>query len=157
MEDSADGRDYQGEDKHPYYMDSKPAVFFDVDDTLVMWTLSQDNEIPTIEIKHEGFVEEAIPNIHNIAHLKKMKRRGHNVVVWSAGGASWARAVVESLELQKYVDAVLSKPDYYVDDIEDPREWMGKYGYYTIGGKSIRKSFNKLLNLKTNVGEDEDA
>lgn len=137
-----------------FSLDSKPTIFFDCDDTLVMWTIPQDYSGDLVTINYDSFKEVCIPNKYVIEHLKKMKRRAHNVVVWSAGGGEWAKAVVEGLGLEKYVDATMSKPDYYVDDIEDPREWMGKYGYITLSGKVIRKSHTNLENIKTNVEGD---
>lgn len=78
------------------------SFFFDVDDTLIMW---YDNGI-TWE-----------PHTKHVDMLKKAKIRGQFVVVWSAGGYEWAEKAVKMLKLEKYVDIVMSKPDWWVDDL----------------------------------------
>lgn len=143
-------------DKASYFKSrSLPHLYVDVDDTLVAWSshLLDSKVYEKISIPFDHFIEEAVINTHNVEHLKKMARRGHVVIVWSAGGVDWANAVVKALELGTYVDAVLEKPTYYLDDVEDPRNWMGKYSYFTVDGKLIRRQ--KSCVQLTNEGSEE--
>jgi predicted phosphatase len=55
--------------------------------------------------------------------LKEEYHRGSHVVVWSRGGWEWATNVVRALNLEKYVDLVMTKPLVYFDDIE-VQEWL---------------------------------
>ena len=71
---------------------------------------------PTVEpiAKREGLL--IFPHVIHIDMLKEHAYRGHTVFVWSAGGPIWARSVVERLDIGKYIDAVLPKPDWFYDD-----------------------------------------
>ena len=104
-------------------------VCFDVDDTLIMWIWDQyekqqldetDNLIP---ITHKGFSVLVKPHKVHIELLQNYKAKGKFIIVWSQSGFSWAQAVIEALELEDYVDLVLTKPQKYVDDLHAD-EWM---------------------------------
>lgn len=118
----------------------KEAVFFDVDDTLVKWSPTQEEKFmfgveftcpgsTTLidgELKESGpWKEFLVPHRKHIESLKKHKQRGHTVVVWSAGGYDWAAAVVKTLGLENFVDLVISKPRWAYDDLP-PNEYMPK-------------------------------
>jgi len=130
---------YNHEQK-PFKVESGPTAFFDVDDTLVMWNLPEDIEINDdrlVNVKCNGMSDRLFPNQHNIDLLIKFADRGHNVVVWSAGGSDWAEAVVHALGLNRYVKAVMNKPQYYIDDVANPKEWIGKHGYFKLDGTRV--------------------
>lgn len=95
-------------------------VAFDVDETLVMWSdkFSQPHE-NSIGFKdpYDDSTNYLLPHIKHIDLLKKYKGRGLTVIVWSAGGVEWARSVVKTLELETYVDLVITKPNKLVDDL----------------------------------------
>jgi phosphoglycolate phosphatase-like HAD superfamily hydrolase len=110
---------------------SNKSVWFDVDDTLVMWDPSQE-ELDTKGIEIEcpaGFTcvdgeltacpkwkAKVVPHEKHIQMLKLHKLRGHTVVVWSAGGYDWAEVAVKALKLEQYVDLVVCKPTWAYDD-----------------------------------------
>jgi hypothetical protein len=117
------------------------CIFFDVDDTLVMWDSGYVNEDSsnTIQIKDPYFVPmlygqqsasyTLVPHDKHIQYLKDAKIKNKNtIVVWSAGGWEWAKSVVAALELEEYVDAIMSKPKSYVDDLSC-NEFMGNRIY----------------------------
>jgi phosphoserine phosphatase len=109
------------------------TVFFDVDDTLVMWSES-DIYKTRIEIKDpysEG-TEHLYVNDSHVKMLKRMKNRGKTIVVWSHGGYLWAQAVVEALELTEFVDLAMTKMEDYVDDLE-VGQWATKNIYLNRG------------------------
>lgn len=127
-----------------YKVTCGPTAFFDIDDTLVMWSIPENCKY-TVSITCRGFSELLAPNVHNIDLLKKMATRGHAIVVWSAGGSDWAEAVVKALKLEEYVDVITGKPSYYIDDIANPKEWIGKHGYFNYEGKKIHgDNFSKI-------------
>jgi len=109
------------------------TVFFDVDDTLVMWPSSKARKIKYTELKAVTVVDPYIKKenvkyelrVHqkHVDWLVRMKKRGEKIVVWSAGGEKWAKAVCDALKISKYVDVFLSKPDTMYDDA-DPKEWL---------------------------------
>lgn len=121
------------------------SVFWDVDDTLVLWNPTKeqlekdgiDFECPAgLFLNEENNVTPGkpwtarlVPHKTHIEQLKKHKMRGHMIVVWSAGGYDWAEAVVKRLGLEQYVDVVISKPTWAYDDMPAERilpkvQWM---------------------------------
>lgn len=109
------------------------VVFFDCDETLVLWNIPIDTpNDDIIQILTDGFYSTVIVHKEHVKLLKQFKARGHKVIVWSQGGFNWARAVVKSLGLEEFVDLVICKPKWYVDDL--PCEaFMGKPYYIEVG------------------------
>ena len=100
-----------------------PTIYFDTDDTLVCWEMHNNpNAIPFICYGKEY---KLVPHTEHIKMLKKFKADGFQIVVWSAGGREWVEEVVNKLFLNDYVDVMLSKPSFYVDDVE-VRHFMHK-------------------------------
>jgi phosphoserine phosphatase len=94
------------------------AAFFDVDDTLILYTYPDHRLDEEIEIGIEGSLLQAkvVPHTRHVEMVKLHKTWGNTVVVWSRSGHEWARAVVEKLGLIDYVDVCMAKPFYYYDD-----------------------------------------
>lgn len=105
----------------------KATIYFDVDDTLVLHNISKKPE-KAIFIRSTATDIAVIPNTIMINKLVELKKQGNIIVVWSGGGADWAEAVINSLNLQNYVDCILSKPFLYFDDL-DSTEWMPTRSY----------------------------
>jgi hypothetical protein len=145
----------------------KPA-FFDVDSTLIEWRPSEDRkEIEGVECKWEfeslaidaesgrlGIVHSQeedvfIPIQANIDQLKEHKRRGHTVIVWSAGGGEWAAKAIKMLNLENYVDLAIDKPTSIYDDkaLED---FMPKVQFCI--DEEVSKVVEKLLKKSNPVG-----
>ena len=125
-----------------YKVKQGPTVYFDVDDTLVMWEPS-DRQIRELALEPKTFSLGVVSGVyylnrHNINLLKNYAVRGHEVVVWSNGGADWAECVIKTLGLEDYVAVVSGKPQIYVDDVEDVTQWMGKHQYISLEGKVAR-------------------
>lgn len=96
-------------------------VAYDIDDTIVMWDAEFDyTHADKVEFKdpYDGKLVYLTPNKKHIDLLKKHKAQGMAVMVWSAGGAKWARSVIDTLELSEYVDIILTKPVKFVDDLQ---------------------------------------
>lgn len=121
---------------------TKPCVV-DVDDTLVLWNKSDYPDDEQIEVNltgkpgHQTFL---IPHQKNINMFIKFAKMGYDMIVWSKTGYDWAKLIVEALELQPYVSAIASKPNFYFDDRE-ASDWIGERVYrepnsdYTGGKK----------------------
>lgn len=103
------------------------SVFFDVDDTLVIWDWqSIDPEgkgLISILDKQSGCVELVYPHLRHIELMRQFKARGHTVVVWSQGGHEWAETICLALGIENLVDLVMDKPNWYVDDLH-ASDWM---------------------------------
>jgi hypothetical protein len=108
------------------------TVWFDVDDTLVMWHATSEqlaahgveivcpgsyflNDVGQIE-QGPSFTNKILPHGYHIDQLKRHKLRGHRVIVWSAGGAAWAEAAMKGLRLEEFVDLCIAKPTWLYDD-----------------------------------------
>lgn len=88
----------------------RPHVYYDVDYTLVRPVQSDKNHIVDIN----GVPWEVNHNLIEEIHLSVS--RGHVVIVWSQGGADWAKRVVQALGLEELVDFCLAKPSWFADD-----------------------------------------
>lgn len=104
-------------------------VFFDVDDTLVMWEPVGEGPAITIPCPHSTDSYYMLsPHEAHIKLLKNHKARGSHITVWSQSGYAWAEAVVKALGLEDYVDQVMTKPRAHIDDLPCT-EWMGERIY----------------------------
>lgn len=104
-------------DKKTVFFPEGKSEFHDVDKTLlIFYRPYMKIDKPTVEpiAEREGLL--VFPHVVHIDMLKEHAYRGHIVFVWSAGGPVWARSVVEKLDIGKYVDAVIPKPDWFYDD-----------------------------------------
>ena len=112
-------------------VDTESTIFVDVDETLVMWGKPEDRIV--IYEPHYNEPVHVTPHKGHIKILKDRKARGSRIIVWSAGGYQWAEAVIKALNLEKYVDFVMTKPHAYLDD-KTPSEFMGERIYLPYGG-----------------------
>lgn len=93
----------------------------DVDDTIILWDVSEYPDAPKVQLDG-GSITVAI-NQKNVNTLIKFKKLGYTVVVWSQSGKDWAEKVVNALDINQYVDLIMTKPSYYLDDL-DASAWM---------------------------------
>lgn len=105
-------------------IENENIVAIDVDGTLVapysrLQSYSEEDEDRQIRIlnPYSNTISWFIPLHQHVELLKQYKGRELFVIVWSAGGAKWAEAVVKTLELQEYVDLIMTKPSKLVDDL----------------------------------------
>lgn len=91
------------------------TAYFDVDDTLLMWGLNDHPE--AIEVDFQGVKKKLVVHKTHITKMEEHKFRGHRIIVWSAGGSEWAEYVVKLLKIEHLVDLVITKPDWYYDDL----------------------------------------
>lgn len=111
-----------------FKLTEKPTSYFDVDNTLVFAWSDIDDDLKS-KLQQIYFGSEMF-YVHygNVQKLKELKSRGHNIVVWSAGGADWAEAVVYKLGIEGWVDVVAPKPAWYFDDLP-VEDWIGRRCY----------------------------
>lgn len=98
-------------------LESDLVVFCDVDDTLVKWNYTKEEEERAIIFDNFGVKTPLVPHLVHIEQLMKHKARGHMVIVWSQGGWEWSQEVVKKLGIEDYVDLVISKPRWFYDDL----------------------------------------
>lgn len=94
---------------------NEKTIFIDVDDTLVKWSNRDLTNLITINDR-SGPISLS-PNEFTIAELKRHKKEGKAIIVWSQGGYKWATKVVKALQLVEYVDMIISKPCLFYDDL----------------------------------------
>jgi len=103
-------------------------VYFDVDDTLVMWPKRKDPTFISdvvIEDPYEPPKQYALKKHER--HIQELKdfaaKPKTKVVVWSKGGKPWAEEVIKVLGLEQYVSHIIQKPDTIYDD-EHQKYWF---------------------------------
>lgn len=113
--------------------ESEQVICVDIDDTVVVWGNIRDvdpltHRIAQINDPYTG--KQVVLRVHE-PHLKIVESRlarGATLIVWSASGYQWAKAVLEALGLDNKNIHVFSKPIAYVDD-KKANEWMGEHIY----------------------------
>lgn len=100
------------------------VAMFDVDDTLIKWStvLKEGN----LDITDSPFF--FYPHNRHIDELIKLKTTGWTIVVHSAGGYEWATKVINALEIESYVDLVMTKCTRLYDDLP-AKQWLPKRIY----------------------------
>ena len=117
-------------------IENEQLIYIDCDDTLVMWgSDNEDHQYVNIVDPYDGKNVRLRAHVGHIKVLKDRKARGAYITVWSASGYKWAKAIVEALCLQDYVDVVSSKPFMYIDDLQandilGERLYLGKDSKY---------------------------
>lgn len=110
------------------------VVVFDVDQTLLIW--NKDHDKPgqgKIEVQDPYDAFKTIylkPHHVHCRLLRQYKGRGFTVIVWTKAGYSWAESAVKILNLEKYVDYVMTKPDRHVDDSTKIEDIIGNRLYF---------------------------
>lgn len=120
---------YKVSSRSPIFVNSDRVVCFDVDDTLVTPTKKLYGSSRPVEFGEPGRSEFLFPITPHIKLLKEFAARDFFIIVWSDGGHNWARKVIEKLELTPYVDMIMSKPSWSVDD-KEATEWIMKRVYH---------------------------
>jgi predicted phosphatase len=96
---------------------------FDIDQTLVMYDTKCEASTDLIELVYGEQQLLLRPSQKHIDLLKHHRERGYFIIAWSANGHSWTERVIKALELESYVDLVMTKPKEYVDD-KYVDQWM---------------------------------
>ncbi len=101
---------------------------FDIDGTLVVHLDASALSLwkhETIKIYDEIEDKVTIYGVNSpmVRLLKEEKSKGSYVIAWSRGGNQWAWNVITTLQLESYVDLVLTKPLAYFDD-KKVDEWL---------------------------------
>ena len=124
------------------------VVYFDIDETLVMWAWPKEFDGQAIKFDNFGYETMLLPHQKHIDLLKQFKVRGHHVIVHSQGGWQWAKEVVKVLGLENWVDEAKSKPKWIVDDLP-ATAWTTRH-YIGLDGKHLSYGESKAV-----FGEDE--
>jgi hypothetical protein len=98
-------------------INSPRVACFDVDETILFWT-HRDDMPHTVEFV--GFQGEILSYCYDakmVAKIRSFKECGYTVIVWSQSGEDWAEKVIEALKLQESVDFIMTKPQFYIDDL----------------------------------------
>jgi hypothetical protein len=113
----------------PFVAPERKTVYFDIDSTLVFADGEWPSDVDVGTTVGIGGRTWLVHEPHRQSILD-FHARGHNVILWSQGGSSWAAAVAKALDIEDKVLACLSKPDWYFDD-KPVTEWMtDKQHYY---------------------------
>lgn len=116
-------------------------VAFDVDETLLIFNYPK--ELEDLAIEFDNGVK-AVPHYKHIKQMAEHYARGHQIVVWSAGGWQWAEEAVERLGLAVYDPLVMKKFVWFYDD-KAATEFLPDLNrvYYPI--ESIREAYEEFI------------
>lgn len=119
-----------------FVMPDGQNCYVDIDDTIIRWDVptgdEKIDELVTVETR--GIKETFLLNKYNLEYITKLAVRGHVIILWSAAGSLWAESVAKALKIEHLVTACMSKPTYYVDDIKDANQFMGKHVFFDENG-----------------------
>lgn len=105
-------------------------VPIDTDLTLIDYNIDDKNPNDLVEVGLiPGKTIKIYPIKEHIQTLKNMKASGAYILVWSGTGHAWAAHIVKKLGLEDYVDVIMSKPKWYIDDCPAD-EWMKRMYRY---------------------------
>lgn len=118
--------------KTPVVIEGDKIVYVDVDNTLIMTEkdikavaedeghfLEMKEFLGTVKMRppaHQDLMEFYVNN-ENVELVKHISKMGTKIVVWSKSGYRWAAEAVEQLELEEFVDLIISKPNDIIDDL----------------------------------------
>lgn len=108
----------------PVEIQGQKTLYVDIDDTIAMSDLSEYSEEDRVTLNYENGPVVIVANKKNINLAIYFYKLGYTIIFWSLTGSTWARAVCESLELDKIASAYLTKPNFYMDD-KEVTEWIG--------------------------------
>lgn len=98
---------------------NEQIVFCDADDTLILHDVAKYPKLPKLLVYDPYMHCMQLVAIHlpHVQLIRERAARGAHIVVWSAGGYKWAKAVVLALGLEDCVAACMSKPIMMLDDL----------------------------------------
>ncbi len=106
------------------YVDIDRTLIEDLDGTGTVASLGQEDVV----------LINGYPYKKKFKNIEIVKKFGHHtglkIIFWSAGGGQWAFDAADALGLSKYGIAFLSKPSWYLDDLENA-------GFFKIEGTWI--------------------
>ncbi len=91
----------------PNLKNNRPAIFIDVDNTLIIWSAKHGKPKATL-------------NKHLTAKLRE--QADADVVLWSRRGKRYAEAMAERFKVTDLFDAIVGKPTTIFDD--EGLEWL---------------------------------
>ena len=116
--------------RKPLVINHPTIVPFDTDLTLIDYSVNGRDPKDLVKIGLIPGKEILVyPIKESIDMLKNMYASKFYIIVWSASGVDWAKHVVKRLKLEDYVDMIITKPRFYVDDT-DADEWMKRLYRY---------------------------
>lgn len=95
---------------------------FDVDGCLIVSTKESKYMRSILDPVTGKFIKVGV-NSAMVRLLQEEAQRGSYVIVWSRSGYEWAKNVVNALELEQYVNLIMSKPIVYFDDTP-VKKWL---------------------------------
>lgn len=121
------------DNKSPIVIENEQVFGFDIDLTMI----SKRRKLPEhgdIYVENP-YTKETVyfkPHYAHMDLLKEMHGRGRYIIIWTASGTQWAKAIVEALELTQFVHIIMTKPIGYIDDLP-VEQWLNNRIYLHEG------------------------
>src|SRR5437879_12324200 len=85
------------------YFPNEEVICCDIDDTIVLWDLkSPGKKIKIADVHRLHGTFNLVTHEPHIRLVKEKLSRGALLIVWSQGGAKWAKAVLEAVGINKH-------------------------------------------------------
>ncbi len=124
---------------------NQKLIYVDCDDTLIMWDFSSHTALERVWVECYDQESEVHVNQKNKNLVEKFHKLGYGIIVWSATGSDWAEAVAKAIGIDQLVTAYLTKPRFYLDDL-DSSVWMGPRLYrdpMSTGSSYVKEQTNE--------------
>lgn len=112
------------------FIEKETVVPIDVDMTLIDYNTEGKDKRDLIQVGLVPGKEIWIyPIKEHIDQIKNFRAGNFYIIIWSGSGAAWAKHIIDKLGLTDYVDMIIRKPSWYVDDTP-AEEWMKRLYRY---------------------------
>ena len=113
-------------------LNNENVVLFDCDQTLVIWHKDHTKPGKNKKLFIDPYTGDKLylyPHNVHVRLMRQYKGRGFAIIVHSMAGVLWAKEIIKTLKLEKYVDLCMSKATKHVDDKEDVKDIIGSRVY----------------------------
>lgn len=100
----------------------------DIDNTLVTYSNADHAKTIVDPLLGDTYKIELLES--NTKYLKFSHAKGYTTVLWSRQGYRWVEEVVRLFELEPWVDVILSKPIFFLDDTNNINHILGTNLYF---------------------------
>lgn len=125
-------------------VNQEQVIWFDIDDTLILHDHAAHPNLPKVLVHDPYTNARRLVAVHmpHLLVLKERANRGACIILHSAGGGRWAKAVACALDIEQLVYDCLSKPIAIFDDLPI-KSAIGRTTYLSPNSKWKAKAYGR--------------